>query len=728
MAKVKVAINGFGRIGRNLFRAAYEAGSELEFVAVNDITDVRTLAYLLKYDSILGRFPGEVAEGDGALVVDGEEIKVLAERDPAELPWEELGVDVVIESTGLFTKREDAGKHLEAGAKKVIISAPATDPDVTVALGVNFDSDYDPETHNIISNASCTTNCLAPVAKVLHESIGIERGLMTTIHAYTADQRLQDMPHKDLRRARAAALNLIPASTGAAKAVGLVLPELNGKLSGMAVRAPVATGSVVDLTFQAARETSVEEINGAIAEAADGAAGRDPRLHRGPDRLHRHRQGPALVDLRLGADGRDRRDLRQGLLLVRQRVGLLEPLRRARREGARARAGRRLTEHGSFRKASVREAPVEGARVLARVDFNVPLSGDNGGRAVADDTRIRAALPTIELLRDRGAALVLVSHLGRPEDREPELSMAPVAARLAELLGAEVATAPGVVGAEVEAAAEALGDGEVLLLENSRYEPGETKNDPELADALARLGEVYVDDAFGAAHRAHATTHGVAERLPGYAGLLLEREVRELTAVRDDPARPLCVVLGGAKVSDKLGVITRFLETADSILIGGAMCFSFYRALGTATGDSLVDDEGADQAAKLLVRARESGCDLRLPVDLVIGDRFDADAEHRTIDGTEVPDGWMGLDIGPRTVRGVLARDRGRRDGVLERPHGRLRARAVRRRDARDRRGGGAGAGVHGGRRRRLGRRARRRSGSPTRSTGSPPAAGRRWS
>ncbi len=270
MAKVKVGINGFGRIGRNLFRAAYEAGADLEFVAVNDITDVRTLAYLLKYDSILGRFPGEVAEGDEAIVVDGEPIKVLAERDPAALPWGELGVDVVIESTGLFTKRDDAAKHLEAGAKKVIISAPATDPDVTVALGVNFDSDYDPDVHNIISNASCTTNCLAPVAKVLHEAVGIERGLMTTIHAYTADQRLQDMPHKDLRRARAAALNLIPASTGAAKAVGLVLPELNGRLSGMAVRAPVATGSVVDLTFEASRETSVEEINAAVAEAAAG--------------------------------------------------------------------------------------------------------------------------------------------------------------------------------------------------------------------------------------------------------------------------------------------------------------------------------------------------------------------------------------------------------------------------------------------------------------------------
>ncbi len=270
MAAVKVGINGFGRIGRNLFRAAYEAGSGLEFVAVNDIADVHTLAHLLKYDSILGRFPGSVEERDGAIAVDGNEIKILAERDPAALPWKDLGVEVVIESTGLFTKRADAAKHLEAGARKVIISAPATDPDVTVALGVNFDDAYDPDSHNIISNASCTTNCLAPAAKVINDSVGIERGLMTTIHAYTADQRLQDLPHKDLRRARAAALNLIPTTTGAAKALGLVLPELNGKLNGIAVRAPVATGSVVDLVCEMARETSVEEINAAAREAAEG--------------------------------------------------------------------------------------------------------------------------------------------------------------------------------------------------------------------------------------------------------------------------------------------------------------------------------------------------------------------------------------------------------------------------------------------------------------------------
>jgi glyceraldehyde 3-phosphate dehydrogenase len=243
---VKVGINGFGRIGRNIFRAAYAAEADLEFVAVNDITDPATLAHLLKYDSILGRFPGEVEAADDAITVDGKQIKVLAERDPAALPWGELGAEVVIESTGLFTARDDAAKHLEAGAKKVIISAPAKGADLTVALGVNFDA-YDPAEHHVISNASCTTNCLAPVAKVIHEAVGIERGLMTTIHAYTADQRLQDMPHKDPRRARAAAINLIPTSTGAAKAIGLVLPELDGKLNGIAVRAPVAIGSVVDL-------------------------------------------------------------------------------------------------------------------------------------------------------------------------------------------------------------------------------------------------------------------------------------------------------------------------------------------------------------------------------------------------------------------------------------------------------------------------------------------------
>ena len=266
---VKVAINGFGRIGRSVFRAARESGADLDFVAINDLTDNEMLAHLLAYDSVMGRFDGEVKASDGAIEVDGREIAALSERDPKALPWGEMGVDVVLESTGFFTAGSEAAGHIEAGAKKVVISAPATDPDVTVALGVNFD-DYNPAEHNIISNASCTTNCLAPMAKVIHEAIGIEHGLMTTIHAYTSDQRLQDLPHSDPRRARAAAINLIPTTTGAAKAVGLVLPDLEGKLNGFAVRAPVVTGSVVDLTFTASRETSAEEVNEAVRNAAEG--------------------------------------------------------------------------------------------------------------------------------------------------------------------------------------------------------------------------------------------------------------------------------------------------------------------------------------------------------------------------------------------------------------------------------------------------------------------------
>jgi glyceraldehyde 3-phosphate dehydrogenase len=265
---VRVGINGFGRIGRNVFRAAQAAGADIEWVAVNDLTDARTLAHLIKYDSILGPYPGTVEHTDDGMVIDGTTIKVLAETDPGALPWGDLGADVVIESTGFFTDATKARAHLDAGAKKVIISAPGKNEDITVCLGVNFDK-YDPEQHHVISNASCTTNCLAPAAKVVNDAIGIKHGLMTTIHAYTADQRLQDAPHKDLRRARAAAVNLVPTSTGAAKAVGLVLPELNGKLHGFAVRAPIPTGSVVDLTFEAERETSVEEVNEAFAAVAD---------------------------------------------------------------------------------------------------------------------------------------------------------------------------------------------------------------------------------------------------------------------------------------------------------------------------------------------------------------------------------------------------------------------------------------------------------------------------
>ena len=266
---VRVAINGFGRIGRTFFRAAQTEGVGFEIVAINDLTDVETLAHLLKYDSIMGRFNAEVEVKEGALVVGGKEIKILAERDPQNLPWKDLGVDVVLESTGFFTDGTKAKAHLEAGAKKVILSAPGKNIDGTFVMGVN-DDQYDAANHHIVSNASCTTNCLAPMAKVLNDAFGIKQGLMTTIHAYTADQRLQDAPHRDLRRARAAAVNMVPTSTGAAAAVGLVLPELKGKLDGFAVRVPTITGSITDLTFTAEREVTVEEVNAAVKAAAEG--------------------------------------------------------------------------------------------------------------------------------------------------------------------------------------------------------------------------------------------------------------------------------------------------------------------------------------------------------------------------------------------------------------------------------------------------------------------------
>jgi glyceraldehyde 3-phosphate dehydrogenase len=264
----KIGINGFGRIGRNFLRASRKMGADIEIVAVNDITDSKTLAHLLKYDSVLGRFDGEVAASAGGVTIDGAELKVLAERDPANLPWKDLGVEIVVESTGLFTDRDSAAKHIEAGAQKVLISAPAKGEDVTIVMGVNDDV-YSPTEHHVISNASCTTNCVAPMAKVLLDSFGIERGLMTTVHAYTNDQAILDMPHKDLRRARAAAVNIIPTSTGAAKASSLVIPELKGKLDGMAIRVPVPDGSVTDLVCVLGREATKEEVNEAYRSASE---------------------------------------------------------------------------------------------------------------------------------------------------------------------------------------------------------------------------------------------------------------------------------------------------------------------------------------------------------------------------------------------------------------------------------------------------------------------------
>ena len=361
---VRVGINGFGRIGRNFWRAAEASGQDIEIVAVNDLTSPEVLAHLLKYDSVLGVLKEDIAADGESIKIGGNTVKVLSERDPAALPWGDLGVDVVVESTGFFTKAADARKHVDAGgAKKVIISAPATDDDITIVMGVN-DNLYD-GSQTIISNASCTTNCLAPLAKVLHDAFGIERGLMTTIHAYTADQNLQDGPHKDLRRARAAALNMVPTSTGAAKAIGLVLPELKGKLDGYAIRVPVPTGSATDLTVQLTREASADEIDQAYREAAGGPLGKYLTYTDAPIVSSRHRHRPVVVHLRREADQGLRPD-GQGARLVRQRVGLLQPPRRPHHPGGQVALTMRSLD-------DLLSEGVSGRRVFLRADLNVPL-------------------------------------------------------------------------------------------------------------------------------------------------------------------------------------------------------------------------------------------------------------------------------------------------------------------------------------------------------------------
>lgn len=306
----------------------------------------------------------------------------------------------------------------------------------------------------------------------------------------------------------------------------------------------------------------------------------------------------------------------------------------------------------SLGKLTVRDIDVRGKRVLVRADLNAPLKEVDGAVVVSDDARIRASVPTIELLREGGAKVIVCSHLGRPKDRDPKLSLAPVAKHLGGLLGVEVPLAPGLVGAEVETLVEGLGEGDVLLLENSRYEEGETKNDPALAELLAKLADIYVDDAFGACHRAHVTTEGVTKFVEtSVAGLLLEREVTTLRGIVENPEHPLVVVLGGAKVSDKVAVIESFLKVADSILIGGAMCFSFFTAQGHDTGNSLVEEAGIELARKALDDAKTSGCELILPTDLKLGREFSAETEAMDLDGVDVPDGWMGLDIGPASAQ-----------------------------------------------------------------------------
>ncbi len=619
---IRVGINGFGRIGRNFYRAARKAGADVQLVAVNDLTSPEINAHLLRYDSTHGRLDVPVEVTDDGFSIGGDRVKVFAERDPKALPWGDVGVDVVIESTGIFTDRDKAAAHLEAGAPRVIISAPATGADATFVVGVNDDT-FDPDAHLVVSNASCTTNCFVPMIKVLDDAFGVERGLMTTVHAYTNDQNLLDLVHKDLRRARASAVNIVPASTGAARATSLVMESMKGRLDGTALRVPVPDGSITDFTGLVGRDVTVEEVNEAYrAAATSGPLARVLDYSVDPIVSLRHRGVARLVHVRLAFDdGHGQHG--QGPGLVRQRVGVLEPPRGPGRRGRRRQPA--LSGAPVLPLPTLEDLPpVQGRRVLLRADFNVPLSE---GR-ITDDLRIRAALPTIGWLTERGAHVTAVTHLGRPKGApDPRYDVAPVRARLAEL-------APG-----------------VELGENLRFDPGEESDDPAFVARLVEGFDAYVNDAFGASHRAHASIVGPPRHLPSAAGRLLAREVEVLGGLRENPKRPFVAVLGGSKVSDKLKVIEALLEVADELLVGGGMCFTFLAAQGRPVGDSLLEADQIDACRRLL----ESGAAIRLPSDVTalgpggtVGDPG-AGGEVRQA-GTALPEGWRGLDIGPGTA------------------------------------------------------------------------------
>ena len=619
---VRVGVNGFGRIGRNFFRALRQQGADIEVVAVNDLGSVQTMAHLLKHDSVLGILDADVSVGDEGIVVDGKELKVLAVRDPKELPWGELGVDLVVESTGIFTARDQAAAHLDAGAPRVIVSAPASGADATFVVGVNDDT-FDPDAHKVVSNASCTTNCFVPLVKVLDDAFGVEQGLMTTVHAYTGDQALVDGPHSDLRRARAAAINIVPTSTGAARATSLVMQSMEGKLDGTAMRVPVPTGSITDFVAVLRNAATVDEVNQAFqAAASSGPLAKVLDYSDAPLVSSDIVSSPASCNLRLRShDGPG--DTREGPRLVRQRMGLLQPPRRSRHH-RRKRWLTRRTESPVGLPLLEDLGDVDGRNVLVRADLNVPLDGAR----ITDDLRIRAVLPTLRWLQERGANVTACSHLGRPGGKpDDRYSMEPVRRRLAEL-------APG-----------------VELLENLRFDPGETANDPDFVRRLVDGQDLYVNDAFGASHRAHASIVGPPATLPSAAGRLLAREAEVLLGLREQPKRPFLAILGGAKVSDKLGVIKALLDVVDGLIIGGGMCFTFLAANGHLVGASLLEADQIDSCRALL----DSGAPLHLPEDLTAlgpgGVLFDPEAGGTVAQiGLDVPDGWMGVDIGPGTA------------------------------------------------------------------------------
>ena len=521
---------------------------------------------------------------------------MTAERDPAKLPHAANGIELALECTGFFTDRAGGEAHIEAGAKRVLISAPAKGVDLTVVYGVNDDKLT--AEHKIVSNASCTTNCLAPVAKVLNDALGIERGLMTTVHAYTNDQKILDQIHPDLRRARAAAMSMIPTTTGAARAVGEVLPELKGKLDGSAIRVPVPDVSLVDLTFTPKRDTTRDEVNQILKAASE--------TERLKGILDYTDEPLVSIDLQHTARARpstaSRRRCSRASWCASSAGTTMNGASRTAWSTPRQRWGSSAEVSGRFKTLDDLPEDLTGKKVLVRVDLNVPMDGAK----VTDDTRLRAMLPTVLELSDRGAIVLLLSHFGRPKgESRPDMSTAQLVLPIHRLAGRSVRFIEDCQGPEAERAIATMLPGNIGVLENTRFHAGEEKNDPELAKAMAALGDYYVDDAFSTAHRAHASTEGITHYLPSFAGRAMEAELNALERALGDPERPVAAVVGGAKVSTKLAVLGHLVGKVDHLIIGGGMANTFLAARGVNVGKSLCEHELTGEANAHFRRARK---------------------------------------------------------------------------------------------------------------------------
>merc|ERR1719410_2165896 len=676
-ASVKLGINGFGRIGRQVVRIAMD---HPEFVVkhINSPMSPEYMKYQLEHDSVHGRFDGTVEVTDKGLVVNGLPITLSSTRDPTEIPWGDVGVDYVCESTGAFTTTEGCNKHLEGGAKKVVISAPAKDADTpTIVVGVNTD-EYE-TSMNVVSCASCTTNGLAPLVKVINEKFGIKQGLMTTVHAMTASQLVVDGNMKgDWRAGRAASGNIIPSSTGAAKAVAKAYPVMEGKLTGMAFRVPTVDVSVVDLTCELANPTTWDEIKAegkrASMEEGKGVGGYTEDQVVSSDfvgetcsTVFDAEAGimltPTFVKLVSWYDNEWGYSTRLvdlvGTMAVKDGIEVKE-------EGTVYFTARKASSGGSLNKLKYGDLDVAGKRVFIRVDFNVPQDKSDPSK-ITNTQRIDAALPTVKEILAKGAkSVVLASHLGRPDGRvQAKFSMAPVAKVLGEKLGKPVTLLNGASGPEVEAACADPAPGSVILLENLRFnieEEGKGKDadgnkvtaDPAKVTAfrasIRKLADVYVNDAFGTAHRGHSSMVGEGFEIKATGGLM-SQELDAFAKVLDAPAKPVLAILGGAKVTDKIQLIFNMLDKVDKLIIGGGMAFTFLKVNdGMAIGSSLYDEEGAKTVPDIMAKAKEKNVEIILPVDFIISSKFGEDGEIKEATKEEgIPDGFMGLDCGPKS-------------------------------------------------------------------------------